>query len=195
MIDNDNIFIHDANHDISIHPGEFSWISETYEERLSKIKKFIEKETGYPPHKTLKPIRTLSIHVLPKTSMKQLHELAILLNKNYGIECFQIILRSKYHTAVMMFDWLDRKTYLGISLNTNQMENLHVDIIRKLRLPKNPQDKFSIRKFFQQALADDPKYFDKLFKQVMGSNIEEKSKFRICEALEYVLYKCQGLVK
>ena len=194
-MESNNLYIHDSFRDLKINSDTESWVLESYESRLLKINKYVEEQTKHLPHKSLKPIRTLTLHILPHIDINRIKLLASILRTKYGAECFQITLNHKYNTAHMMFDWLNRENCQGIYLNKHQFENLCVDVVRNLKLPKTYKTKMLLRKFIQKEYEQNPEYFKELRTNIDSSSLSPDSQVKINESLEYLEYLCKGLLK
>lgn len=125
-----------------------SFVLETIDERLTKIKRHCKAVSGRKLQKNAQPIKEAVVNLNPETSIEDLKDLSSALKDQFGIDCFQIhIHRDEGHTnadgdfvvnhhAHMLFDWQNKDRGTTLKLNRLHMSQIQDIVAEKLNMER-----------------------------------------------------------
>lgn len=120
------------------------WSIDSINDRTEEIKKHCKEVSGRKLQKNANPIKEAVVNIQPHHTIENLKSLANELEKQFGIQCFQIHIHRDEgqsrddinHHAHMVFDWQDKSKGTVFNLNQLKMSQIQTLVAKTLGMER-----------------------------------------------------------
>ena len=128
--------------------NNISWVSESIDDRITKIKRHCKMVSGRKLQKNAQPVKEAVVNIKPETTIEDLKHLGESLKDRFGMECFQIhIHRDEGHVsdsgeivinqhAHMLFDWQNKTKGTTLKLNRLHLSQIQTLVSESLQMER-----------------------------------------------------------